>query len=254
MITFSDTQVDEAISKAPQQAQDLIGEGGLVQEVKTIAQTLALPTTQRRTIIVLARNMLIGLLRPTQFVSELKDAGVAEQVANAILKHLNETILKPVYDKKGGETQKPVAAVLPQKPTTTSTLPAPSQKPPIPASFPKALSAPKSLPVPAIANTPTPAEALHLTPSMPTPMRTMRHDAEGIKEQKPSIPFFSPPSSKTVKDNGQTMLPQIYTPPMPPPPPQSVQPPKPQPSAPTHEEISGSLKQYGIDPYREPVQ
>jgi hypothetical protein len=180
-------------------------------------------------------RMLIGLLSPVQFVTELKAAGLPDATASAILQDLNERVFKPLHEKVREE--KTPTLTPPTTVSTTSVSP-PAPRPPQPPPTPRP-APPPIMPPPApkpVATVPPPIPPPIVPPAIP-PMRTMAHDVESMKEGKVPTPTPSHP--------------------VPPPPPAPTLPRVPQEapaSIPTHEEVSTTLKQYGIDPYREPLE
>lgn len=260
MINLSNEQVEKALLGASTTTKEILEEGILDEEIIFVLKKYSLSFDLLGKVVDLAQSMLIGLLSPTQFISELKEAGIAEQAANTILKHLNETILKPVYEVQHKEQKGAVVETATTQPET-----APNPTVMVQTTSSKLPTLPQTV---ALTNAPNAASvpAPQAVQTHQAPIRTMKHDVEGIKEQKPSLPFFSnplpnlTPNKATItpaKNQAPGSLPSINKPPTPPSPPQSIkppQPPKPTSMNPTHEEVSSSLQQYGIDPYREPIE
>jgi hypothetical protein len=252
-MSFSEDQVEKALNAAPKAVREVLDDGILDLQVAKLSQEHRLHVDQIGLVASCAQNILIGLLSPTQFVTELKAVGIQEQTAATILQSLNQEMFKPIHEKLRAEKEeKPVS--MPE-----FSVPAPSQKP-TPAPTPRYEAPKPSMPVaPPEAMRPLPPEppisALPSAPPQPPPpvfeppppqapsmplMRTMEHDVEEMKEGKAPLPFMAPPAAPTPS-------------PVPAPRPQSAPSPAPS-STPTEQEVHDTLKQYGIDPYREPVE
>ncbi len=207
-------------------------------------------------------QMIAGIISPTQFLQELRGAGVSDVVANNLLQDLNTRVFKPLNEKiredgfvvpttSESRPEQPQARPAPQTLRATQPLQTSPPNPPVPLPPTPAVSVapqpvppqPKPIPSPVAQPTPRPIAA--------PAMRTMAHDVEGMKEGKVPPPFFAnpvPPAAPvSVPPPAPRPVPPVF--PTTPPPPREV------PSlTPTAEEVSSSLKKYGIDPYREAVE
>lgn len=265
----------EALRRSPYPIREFLSGEDFPNTLETLNKKYALGVDVTGKVSTVLMHMLVGLVSPTQCVVKLREAKVTEVTANAILQDLNTTVLKPLHEKikeeeqKLAESEAPVETTPPVKPAT-STTPKPTQSP-IPikssAALPLVRDPETLLPKPSVApassssvkiptTLPKPIAVVPTIPQKPvsaSPIRTMMHDVEEMNGTKPLVPFFSIAVPKPPAP------PPLINHPAPPTPPRSVLPPVPpspksQTTTPTHEEVSSSLKQYGVDPYREPVE
>lgn len=324
-MTPTSAQIDSALDSASADVRELIEDGALAHEVVTSGKKNNLHIDQVGIVASLARNMLLGLVSPTQFVAELKETGVTHQSANAILQDLNEKIFKPLFEtiktssaknpmesKNAPLVSVPAVSVKPVPPTTPQaplSVKAPSLpvvavphvpaispvKPASPAPAktlptlivpkPPVVSAPPVVPRPTLIVPKPPAPPqniavqkpsavpsipkIEVAPSQPTnafmPMpkiRTMATDVRSMNasavSQKPTLPVQ--PSNPVAPRPSVAAFTPVAPKPIPPyvPPPVFV-PPAPKAPAtsptgtPSADELSHSLKEYGVDPYREAI-
>lgn len=171
--------------------------------------------------------MLLGQEEPAQFAAELKASGVPDATTQAILKDVNERVFKKLREE---ERQGGVAPATPQ--------PAPKERSwvevtPRPTQEPLA-AAPSYAPAPAVPQTPAPS------------IRTMAGDIARANPDAPKAPAAAQ---------------QLPGAPLPVPPPLAHEAPAPIPvpkatpvARPAPQETAPPVKNYGVDPYREPIE
>lgn len=267
MITFTEDQINKAYAAAPVAAQEAIEEGSVATAVSGVAKKHSLHVDATGNMAGMASSLLLGLLSPTQFVEELQKNGVEKNEASALLQELNDVLFKPlltaVQDELGTRENKhpPSSSTPPAAKKIELAPPIPlSQKPPTPQPVMQ-----QAKPVVPVSLSSAPAAPRPVTAP---PVRTMALDVKGMnapasqREKQPLLvpvppsapkltPFVPPrPSTPPVIAPTTSKEPNTTTP---------VQTPTAlithkAAGALTHEEVSASLKQYGIDPYREPVE
>ncbi len=254
---FSEQQIEDALNAAPQAIRDVLEDGTLDTSVAKSCQEQGLHVDQIGAVALHSQNILIGLLKPSEFIFELESSGIPKPVANAILQDLNEQVFKPLNEKiraekeSGEETPEE-----PVEPTRTPEKPAPpppprieiavQEPPPVPVIAPQVQApvatppAPTPTPPPVAPMPPAPTPPPTPAPEPPAPpatpqMRTMAHDVEALKDGKmPEPQRPAPPTPQTPAQAPVTH--------------EAAQ------DMPSHQEVTESLKQYGVDPYREPVE
>jgi hypothetical protein len=220
----------QAYRAAPTHIRKFIDSGKLEAFVRELQVSAGLHVDQADVVARELLMMILGIEDPNTFISTLQnELGLEPSKLDRIVADINNKIFIPLRR----ETEAALASVPPEK--KKPVIPSPSS-----AVVQKEISKPTSL-KPIIPTLPT-----HLKPVLPPtppaapPMRTMEHDVEEMKEGKAPLPFIAPPVAPTP-----TAAPA--------PRPQPVTPPTPS-STPTEQEVHDTLKQYGIDPYREPVE
>lgn len=211
--------------------------------------------------------LMLGVYSPDRFVNKLEDEKFPEETVEGILADLNERVFAPLRKAQRTAEQKASAA-------------APAARKPL-ANVPAPLGAPGAAPVPPAAPRPAPpapapvvvpaAPAVSVAPAAPMPspapvmpaeplMRTMAHDVEAMNGPRPAPQTPAAPSAPAVSVAPAAPAPVSETPSAwaaPVAAPRSETPP-PHPTraigAPDPQEVTDTLKKYGIDPYREPVE
>ncbi len=286
MMSFTDEQIDSAFSKAPQNIRDYIESGKLSTFMLNLVEKSIIHIDTAESVADTIQNMLIGLLKPDQFVSELRGLGLSQEISTSITTDVNENIFKPLraaqqtqrnqapstpqpVARPAVQTPRPVAPqpapalrpvsapVVPQQPRpqapqavvrpqtppqvrpAVSVPPEPKPTPPVFAPFPKAAPPPPQ-PAPVA---PAPRTAEEITSTRPA-IRTMMRDADQAQHPAPTPQPIAPSEPKP------TAPPRIATAPVTTP---SFNKTSTTPS-PNAQELSDTLKKYGIDPYREPVE
>lgn len=205
--------------------------------------------------------MLLGMSEPVELMDNLqKEAGITQEEAGMIVDLANDEIFGPLREslKKGSESapvQAPRPALVETPAVATGYYPDPTRpNAPAPAPLPVPPPAPIPVPVP-----PAPVAQAPIPPVAPPPMRTMVQDIEQMGQGGATpppvvaqMPPVSPSAIPTPVRPAPEPPPPYIPPPVPPPPPPQ---PTPNPEdAPNRAEIEATLKRYGIDPYREPVE
>lgn len=273
----SEELVLRAFNQAPAIIQESLSDGKAVDFMESMLTRYHLHIDTVGYVMEFIRNMLLGLLKPDEFIGKLNSVGISAELARRITADLNAEVFVPLRDemKKGGAMTRP--ATIPQVPVMKVAKPAPVPPPlaPTPTPVPTPSIAPAfnlvhdvpAGPMPAAApvmSQPAPRSAAEPVP--PTPMvRTMQHDIDLLQHgvQASAYPAPSPtsglhPSQLTPAQSFQTAsvpvtsvpMPSSPTPPAPPQitpmPSRPVQHLAPQPSIPPTSNPSS-------DPYREPV-
>lgn len=251
-MTYTTEQIEKAFSLAPESVKFYIEEGLLADQLGEIARKNALPISLAMPFAKIGEAALLGLIPPAVFTEELVAIGVPPVAVKNISASFFEDVVKkaiatkipepfeeapvssqdmePAQEHDGieqrmlpeGHHSEHPEAVLAKPPTTSPQIKlptAPSPRPTPPQPF-----QPKPRPIP-----PTP-------PQEPVRPRTMASDVEAMQGdgKKPHAPAPVPKA---------------------PPPPVMPQPvPSAQPPVPSQAKVHEDLKNYGVDPYREPIE
>jgi hypothetical protein len=273
---ISQEQFRAVYGKLPQVLREYLADDDLTTITEQIGKEHQLHVDTIGALYRETTNMLLGIINPTQFVGELKSVGVPEESIGAIVQELNEKVFMPLREKIKNQTQEPEEEgteeeepneipepAPPVPPTITQAFVAPNPsfvEPnlPIPTPISEAVPTPVSAPAPVPVPVPTfiaPSEPRPLpkietpepTPVIPEPhARTMQEDMLEMKSaHKNSVPLAAPAA------------PSVPTPPTPSAvsssPAQAVTPP-PTKLSENRDALHAVLKNYGIDPYREPPE
>lgn len=192
--------------------------------------------------------MLLGVSTPEEFVQKLMATGLSQETVNGLVTDVNERVFMRLRDAE--RTAAPIR--------TEQRAPAPLVPPPALDYQPAAQILPgSSVPVP------TPAPAPEVQQSVPA-ARTMAGDMETLKHPgNPTTVVHAASGSSVHVYHAPPPPPPAPEPaPLPPPPPPVVAPPIPvpvpppvaiRPQAPSFDAPQPITKEYGVDPYREPV-
>lgn len=318
MQTFTKEQVSEAFNKTPQPVQDLIFDGVVSDLVLEMRSAYKIQVDLLGSISEISRNVLVGLIRPDQLVSELRTLGLPEETVSGIVSELNEKIFKPLRgaQQKSAPVQntgqsspqqprqivsastQPVArlAVRPPRPVTPAPTPRPVSAPVVPQQPRPQAPQPEVRPQtpaparPVISVPPQPKQTppvfapfkKPVTSTPPTPIQTQPKPVAPPIQKPPVTPPTSAapivsaqedtaparPAIRTMMrdaDEVQHPAPVVEKPAAPQPvttPPRMATAPVTTPSfnktstthTPNAQELNDTLKKYGIDPYREPVE
>jgi|SRR3989344_9230843 len=245
-MTVSEQDVDKAFDRAPRVVQEFIIGGEWTPIITGIGAEYRLHVDQIGKIAELNRNMLLGLVSPSEFLGGLLVAGIPEPEARQIMGEINEKIFKPLQEemRKGGAVPAPATAPPPSQP-----MPAPSPRPMLP---PPQVFVPLPPPAPSIVLSPMPPAQVRpaqppqlgrsdLPNSAPLPPRTVLPGA--------SAPVFHNPMPAPLRQQSEppsnlpTGVPGPEFAPLPP----VARPSSPQPVQPPPRPASG-------DPYHEPIE
>lgn len=220
--------------------------------------------------------LLLGLTSPVEFLNRLVRGGLDESTALHITEEVNKQIFTPLRAKLQSNTTSsstPVATPLEKSPAPAgSSLPGPSTAVPVEAPPPQVEPTPRVKPIEQKIDEVTAVQTpVFITPeraSAPTPervetkpaMRTMAHDVELMNRGDATV--RNAVAQPTIEPSVPIPIPQPVSPKEP-----SMAPYVPSPredtelprqtlhtTSPSRKEITDTLKQYGIDPYREPVE
>ena len=231
-----------------------------------------------------ASNMLLGLINPTQFVGELKSAGIPDATIAPLVQELNEKVFMPLHKKmqepdaaresgtndnvppevknnlevsaptnNQSRSVPPTPSFVPTAPIA-SIQPPPPMRPPIPASITPSVRAPA--PALFVPQTSTPPAEEHDVRTMASDMALVKsggfpHESTPITSA-PARPVFvpTPPPRPLVATPPIVSPPQIASAPFVPP----AMPRTLAPQSENREALHEILKSYGVDPYREPPE
>ncbi len=225
----------KAYDAAPPHIQAFIESGKMAPFVLRLQQNMSLHVDIADEVSNALLLTLLGVTEPAELPETLKNMGLSEEQIIQVIKEANREIFIPVRE----ETKQNVIG----RESHLAAQPKPVPPPP-------AYQAPVQAAV-----SPTPY-SVPVVPESPA-MRTMVSDVEHLKEAKSqaSEPYTIPSPPKPVPPPVQQ--PQAPRPIAPPPPPIAprapIVPPTPQ-QTPNETELAHTLKKYGIDPYREPVE
>jgi hypothetical protein len=245
-LTPREALLKEAYDAAPPYIQDFIVSGKFDAFMAELQGKLTIHADIANGVSNEILMMILGLTEPKEFVESLvKHAGVDPKLVGPIVEETNKAVFIPLQEQTRAQR-------------VTDTPPAtPRPTPPPSAYVPPAPPAPEPIPVP----TP-PIQEIPIVPSM----RTMASDVEQINGG--GVPAARP---YTIPGSAPTPPPAPVSAPVPPPAPITASIPAPSAPvpapvapivphrersvpAPSREEVTDTLKKYGIDPYREPVE
>jgi hypothetical protein len=210
--------------------------------------------------------LLLGVNTPEEFMEKLRANGISEEAIGGLLKDVNEMVFVPLRKKETEQTATPVAQPAPRASTPPPMKPPPppdipSISPPAaipqpPMSVPSSVSVPKPPPAAVVApkTVSTPAPQIPHNPDHPT-MRTMATDMQEAKAHHMPEALFSRPAPVSGPPSASIRV--VTPPPMPPPPTRQADipaPPSPRASPPPNLPGTPLEKQYGTDPYHEPIE
>ena len=255
----TDDQVVRAFSQAPDVIQESLSGGIAVDFMSSLTARYGIHIDTSGYVMEFIRNMLLGLLRPEEFVSKLHSVGIDEVLARKITADLNKEVFIPLRDavRDNAGVRAPsiphvpvmkvaATAVTPSLPTETEETPSYN------------LIAQKTVPPssPEIPVTPAPSAIQAPVPTM----RTMQHDIDLVQHgaspamypapqhiethspqpatparmfQTASVPFTSPSPQHVTQPAAEIPTPIIQ-------PSRPVQPPT-------------AVPKPTSDPYREPI-
>lgn len=273
-MNYSDDQIIAFFEKSSPDIQDALSSQEFLDLLSDLQKEHGLHVDIVGKIATLIRNLLLGIINPTDFYNELLAAGLAVDVATRIISSTNEKIFIPLrkrmQDKGSAPTFLPVAANTVMKPV--------AQKPLVPVPAP--LPIPQSRPVaPQQAWTPPPVEQ---TPHVQAPTATVyaTHNQwpgapAGNWQPAAAVHVYVPGPAPVHMNPVQQAQPPVQTAPVYHPAPQTVQvptPPQPvlppviampipvsaRPTAPPPPNLPGAPKEaiekaYVADPYHEPI-
>jgi hypothetical protein len=169
---FTDQEIADALKKVPKLIQDELSSGEDTAVVLAqMGQKYKLHVDQIGTLAELNRNMLLGLVGPSEFLQDLVTAGISDKDAREIMKEINEKIFVPLRkeeESKGIQAESVVKPATETKPMIASPAPTPvqvaaarpiptpimpSQQPRVPTAAPAAARVAASLPSPRLGST-----------------------------------------------------------------------------------------------------
>lgn len=267
--TSQDQQLLATFENAPPFIRAFVEDGEFSAFVERLADKFSLETGLRARISNELLMTLLGITSPTELPDNLRnEAGVPEAFIPGIIEEAREGIFEPLIARGGGEPAPDLPMVVPASQTQPAPVPVAAAISPLAtfhveaarAAIPQTQAAPARPPMPAAPPRPVPPppriEAMP-PPVPPQPAsapsaydfhaRTMASDIEAMQPGKgtgtprppsmPARPAATPPVSSPI------------TAPKPPAPPVAAAP-----SAPSASEVHADLRQYGVDPYREPIE
>lgn len=267
---MDDTKLNElllrAYGAAPEHIQEFIADEGLDEFMLDLQVDKKLRADVAASVSDHILLTLLGVMQPAELATALKtDTGLTETQAVEVLQEVNKSIFIPLKEKTLKKEAPQAAPAQVQQPKPVPPPPAyvpPTPKPaaqkapvfrpfvPPPATQPVSAPTPPvqpQAPKPVAPTTPAPKpQPVHTTSELPQrpPMRTMMQDAQ--QAQHPT-----PPPTPTPRPAPVQTPPAIAQAPVTPP---SFTKTPGQPSTPNKEDLANTLKQYGVDPYREPVE
>lgn len=267
--------VAEQLSTLPKPVQDFIVGPERTRVALALTQKHSLHADQASVFEVQLIHMLLGVSSPEEFTKALTDAGIAPSTVAALATDVNAEVFIPLRE---AERQSPEAVPAPQKPAPLpppaieyqpaptlpgSPVPAPM---PVPVPVPQASVAP---PVPVQEVAPVPAPALEPTP--PQHIVPQQHFMHAMPNAQPQsgwhpaaavhifVPTHTAPHQQPAPvQHAPEPAPPAYAAPAPQAPvapPAAPEPVTPAVPAVAPQQPSTPLKkEYGADPYREPIQ
>lgn len=268
-MNITPAQFREAYEKLPYVLRSYLVDDELGEVTESVGQKYNLHVDTIGALYREVSNMLLGLENPQQFAGELKSIGIPEASIGPITQELNQAIFVPLQEKmKNGGEEDPheendeLSRELNDEPVTTAPV-APAYAPVEPP-----VQTPVSIPSPAPV-----VSAPIAVPSTPqATIRTMSSDMVAAKEHRepemqpysfpPSEPVAAPVVVSTPAQTPVSAASIINQIPVPQPGPAPEPQPRTTPYTPLttqsdsshREELRKIVKEYGNDPYREPIQ
>ncbi|MEO6536434.1 MAG: hypothetical protein ABIT47_01970 [Candidatus Paceibacterota bacterium] len=212
----TDDQLLEIFNSSPKPIQDSLTEGAAIDFILKVADRYKLHIDVAGDVTEYIRNMLLGILKPEDFVGKLQFAGVPEPIARQLTADLNKEVFVPLRDeirKIGGAAPAPQPSTLAQVPVmqvgSANDVPTPAPQtspvvtPPTPQEPPAYnLIRPESQ---APVQAPVAQEA-----TMIQPARTMAGDVDALTHPKSVAPASLPGTMPTVPHPWQTSPAQSF--------------------------------------------
>jgi len=244
--------IAQLLAKVPRPVQEYVV-SDLSNEVRSLMDKYQLHVDQGGVLQNELLLMLLGQEEPAEFMKELRAAGIGEGTVQSLMVDINEDVFKPLRKKEQEVGVAPAQRVPEPVSQTTPPPPAPTPIPPPPpppdrgvrtmeADMQAAQAAQAQQYMPG-AQTQTYWVPVSIT-AIPQPYMTTQPPPQAYPQQAPPPPPTPPPA--------------IEERPAPPPPPlreERTWEPPPPPNLPTVESQPNTpiKKEYGADPYREPV-
>lgn len=240
MAQFTQEQIVTAYRKAPEPIQDAYGGEIMVNVVNDIKARYRLHVDVAGSIERDTGYLLLGLISPAEFFGGLMLLGTDEQTARGIMEEINERIFLPLKRQMSGTPSAPVA---PENYTATSEPVTPMRED---ASVPT--PKPSFATVPSIDYTPSPKTSVTL-PGSPVEVPLSR-GPQSIRIPVPTVHEETPlPAAPSIVSPLPNPSPApVYRAPEP-----AQQPSNPQPAPVPTSTPAPIRKEYGADPYREPL-
>lgn len=194
MRNYSDEEVSQFIEQAPEPIRESIRSAGLARTISAIVKNKGLHIDQMGEVVVLNRNMLLGLVSPPEFLEKLITIGIPHKTARDIMMEINQKIFVPLRKEIRSETE------------TKQEVAKPSMPPPVPPPSLQAIlpTLPKQIPSivwPTMITAPKPIENNNLledheepSPSLKTTPTLARSDL--ARPTIPRPPAVLPPQPK----------------------------------------------------------
>ena len=243
MQDITDQQLEEAFEKAPVAVQDSLSGGAATQFILAARERYVLNVDVVGKLSLKIRDLMLGFLSPADFYASLLEFGIAIDAAKKITNDINTEIFLPIRSElEGKSTPKPASSekVAPQTPV------APKEELPKPVAVPATVSETESSMVPVVVPSRQP-----VVQTVPIQQQFHSSAAYGVPV---APPVAAPLSVETPVAEVSSMPTQSDTPP------NSYSPKtasvEPLPKLPTilpEAPDTKINKEYGSDPYREPV-
>ena len=275
---ISSDQFRTAYGKLPYPLRDFLAGEDMANIVSEVGAKYGLHVDTIGVVDRETTNMLLGLIDPAQFVTELKSAGIPDTTITPLVQELNEKVFMPLHTKM----QAPGAAADPDAENAAIYLevahnlglstdsvsvspplpinPAPAVRPLVPVQPPYPVTQPIQMTPPPIIlpapqpvlppiQAPTPQPIAPYIPATPVQteahdVRTMASDIQMVKSGGFHSDAVMPP--QTFAPIASAPTPAAYVPPTVP---KTVAP-----QTENREALHEILKSYGVDPYREPAE
>ena len=242
--------IEILLSRVPTPVRDYVLHN-LSGEVRTLMEKYQLHLDQAGVLQKELLLMLLGQEEPAEFMKELSAAGIPSETVQSLMADINDNVFKPLRQKEQEAAMTPPPAPKP-----------PKVEEPVAAPAPMARTMESD-----IRATAPPPETLPPYPQMPTGPQTQTYwvpvsitavPQPYMTQQPPSFAAAPPPTPTPPSIPEPSKVEEHVAPPPaptpPPPAPRAWEPPPPPPNLPTIEKSDIPIKkEYGADPYREPV-
>ncbi len=234
MKVFTEQEIEKAYSSAPALIQDTLAGDELAEFGSRMQNVYKLHIDTISIIADLIRNLLIGLINPSEFIQSIQEHGVDSQTVNQLARDLNEEIFVPLQEKMKSEgVEREANKNSDSLPVTSTSTPA------VPTvSIPEVPVAPQ---IRAVVTPPIQVQRQPEAVVAPVPASTP------TPSPKPVFAPSTPPAPITAPAPTPQSAPAPYTPPVS------------QPSVPLRADdphrdaLRKIVKEYTADPYREPI-
>ena len=87
------------VQKAPQAVREVVQSSGMIEIIMNVGKKYGLHIDQMSVLADLTSYMLVGLVNPNEFQSELVAQGMSSENTEKVIQEINQQIFLPLRDK-----------------------------------------------------------------------------------------------------------------------------------------------------------